>query len=109
MKEFFKNLIRDKKRYWLTIGFIGYFLVALSSAIRSFTTGFFSNVYIAIDWFASCIIYFFGCALIGLVITNWKTKKTSKKRSKKTTKNSMETFPIWAILTLALWVVGITF
>jgi hypothetical protein len=88
---------RLKGKYWFVIGMLAYLTTSISSIIRSLMpTGIGDNIYMAIDWFAACVIYFFFGALIGWLVDYWIARKEKKKHP----------FPIWAILTLLLWIVG---
>ena len=84
-------------RYWLVLGALGFLAASLSSIVRSLDgSGVGSNLYMAIDWFAACIIYFFLAALVGFAIDRFLTRKQKKPVA----------VPLWFWLTVGLWVGG---
>jgi hypothetical protein len=93
MKKDLKNKLNGK--YWIILGILSYLGTSISSIIRSITAGpFLDNLYMAIDWFAACIPYFFFGAILGFFI-DWILSKKNKKKIE---------FPLWFWLTLILWI-----
>lgn len=89
--------LRYAGRYWLIVGLLTYVIIAVSSIIRSLEPmGFFTFMYLAVDWFASCVYYFFAGAMIGFGIDVYCAKKS----------RSRITIPLWLILTLGLWIIS---
>lgn len=81
------------RNYWAIIGIATYLVIAISSVVRSIAlTSFLDNLYMAIDWFAACIPYFFFGALIGFLI-DWIIAKKNKKKIE---------VPLWFWLTIIL-------
>jgi hypothetical protein len=85
-------------RYWLIAGVLTYLGTALYSIIRSVdpTLSIGENLFVAIDWFAACIVYFFLGALLGLIIDII----IARVKHRKIPNHS------WVWLTLAIWIIG---
>jgi hypothetical protein len=84
-------------RYWLILGALGFLAASLSSIVRSIEpTSLGDNLYMAVDWLAACIIYFFLAALIGFAIDRFLTRKQKKPVA----------VPLWFWLTVIVWVGG---
>lgn len=66
---------------------------SISSIIRSLDGyGFLSNIYLTIDWFAACIIYFYIGAMIGHIIDYLQNKKIKH--------------PSWFWMIIAFWIIS---
>lgn len=97
----FRNLFKVLKgKYWLLAGSLTYLSATLSSIFRSIeptTIG--DNLYMTVDWFAACIVYFFLGALLGLIIDYFVAR------------HHYDDFkmPLWAWLTIIFWAVGSLF
>ncbi len=91
-------LRRWKGRYWLVAGLLFYLGTSLSSIIRSIDEqSFGSHLYMAADWFAACVVYFFLGAIIGYGIDRYLLRNEKKAAAT----------PWWVWLTLLLWVLGV--
>ena len=94
MHKFIEKL---KGRFWLLSGVIIYLSTAISSIYRSLdSSGLGSNLYMAVDWLAACIIYFFFGAMIGFALDWFMSGKSRKKYGT----------PWWLILTVYLWLLS---
>mgnify|MGYP000221112584 CR=1 FL=1 len=81
-----------KNKWWIILGVISLLATAISSIIRSLNGyDFFSNIYLIIDWFAACIIYFYIGAMIGHIIDYVQNKKI--------------THPPWFWMIIVFWVI----
>lgn len=85
---------KTRGQLWLWIGVLSYLGAAISSIIRSIEpVSIGSNLYMAVDWFAACIPYFFFGAAFGL-LADWMFAKRRHEKLK---------FPLWFWLSVIFY------
>ena len=84
-------------KYWWIIGGLFYLGTAISSIIRSLNGyGFYDNLFMSLDWFSACIIYFFIGGIVGHLVDYGFARYNGRK---------VET-PFWFWATIAIWIIG---
>jgi hypothetical protein len=96
----FLQLRRGK--WWLILGLCTFVLMAVYNIADTYITdssklSIGTNAYMAVDWFAACIIYFFFGALVGYLL-DWRLHARNRERTVQ---------PLWLWLTIGLWVLSV--
>lgn len=89
------KFIALRGKYWLIVGALSYVSAVIPSIIRMIEPmSALDFIYLTIDWFAACILYFFMGAMVGHLV-DWSLAKKHKEKYKQ---------PLWLWLTLSIWV-----